>query len=124
MLFPILVGSYGGVCMCVCVYVFMWVCVCVYACVRVPVHFHVLMMGKKERKKTKQKKQKNRKTKQKKKEKKERRRRKFDVLNVSQHCIPRRAPLNTSVPVDPRSPASNVKRFTYLSFPFPRCSVD
>ena len=103
MLFPMLVGSYGGVCMCVCM------CVCVYACVRVRVHvrLHVLMTEN-----------------YKKKKKEERRRRKFDVLNVSQHCIPRRALLNTSVSVDPHSPASNVKRFTYLSFPFPHCCVD
>ena len=50
MLFPILVGSYGGVCMCV--FVCMWACVCVYACVRVRVRvrFHVLMTEKKSRK--------------------------------------------------------------------------
>ena len=61
-----------------------------YACVRVRVRvrFHVPMTEKK---------------------KKGRRRRKFDVLNVSQHRIPRCAPLNTSVSVDPRSLASNVK---------------
>ena len=112
MLFPILVGSYGE---CVCVCMCMWVCVCVYACVRVRVRvrFHVLMTKNIKRKE-----------KRKKRKKKRRKKKKFDVLNVSQHRIPRRTPLNTSVSVDPRSPASNVKRFTYFSFPFPRCSVD
>ena len=33
MLFPLLVGSHGGVCMCVCVYVGVCMCLCVCTCV-------------------------------------------------------------------------------------------
>ena len=101
---------YVGVCMCVCV------CTCACAC--------AFSCANDEKYKKKEKRKKNRKTKKKERKKEEEEESLFDVLNVSQHRIPRRAPLNTSVSVDPRSPASNVKRFTYLSFPFPRCSVD
>ena len=101
-------------CVYVCVGVCMFVCVC--TCARACAFS---CANDENKKKTEKQKKKERERK-----KERRRRRKFDVLNVSQHRIPRRAPLNTSVSVDARSPASNVKRFTYFSFPFPRCSVD